>query len=296
MTCSVVIGTRDRPDSLKRCLETLIEQTHRPAEVILVDDGHFDPAPFIDMLAQAGIDGHYVNKSHDPGLTKSRNVGIRLSTGDVVVFLDDDVALAPSYLAAIERVYEMHPEAAGVGGRLVGTSLSRAKHVLLKAFLLDSDSEGIVLPNGVGVLVRRISHVTRVDWFSGCNMSYRRWVFDRFMFDEEFAGNGWGDDRDFSYRVSREFPLFCAPDAEVRHFEEPRGRARDRQFGRTEITYVHRFFVKHMPRTVMNVAALWWAFAGIALKNVLTGRLRRLAGNISGLAAVATGRSGSLSR
>ena len=296
MRFSVVIGTRDRPDSLKRCLASLVQQTQRPAEVVIVDDGHLDPAPFVAMLEAAGIHAPYVNKSHDPGLTKSRNVGIHQSTGDVVLFLDDDVAVAPRYIEALQRVYEAHPEAGGVGGRLVGATASWPKRLLLKTFLLDSDSEGAVLPNGIGVLVRRISEVTRVDWFSGCNMSYRRLVFDRFMFDEEFRGNGWGDDRDFSYRVSREFPLFCAPDAEVEHFEEPRGRARDRHFGRTEITYVYRFFAKHMPSRMMNVAALWWAFAGIALKNLLTGRLQRAAGNLSGLAAVAAHRSGTLPR
>ncbi len=293
MTVSIVIGTRDRPESLKRCLESLVKQTRLPDEVILVDDGRLAPAPLLELLRQAGVSAHYINKAHDPGLTKSRNLGIRQSTGEIVMFLDDDVELAPTYIGAVTQVYGSHPEAAGVGGRLVDPLLSWRKQFMLRLFLLDSAREGAVLPNGVGVLVRRISKVTEVEWLSGCNMSFRRWVFEHVMFDEKFAGNGWGDDRDFSYSVSRRFPLLCAPDAELRHHEEPKGRAGEEQFGVTEITYVNRFFVKHMPRRPRNIAALWWSFAGIAFKNVLTGRIRRVRGNLAGLAAVlsAGGRS-----
>lgn len=291
MTVSIVIGTRHRPESLKRCLESLVRQTRPPDEVLIVDDGALDPAPLLLILQRAEIRAVYMNKAQDPGLTKSRNLGIRQATGDIIMFLDDDVELAPAYIQAVVAVYELHPGAGGVGGRLVDPPLSWGKRLILRAFLLDSNKEGAVLPNGVGVLVRRITQVTAVEWFSGCNMSYRRGVFDRFMFDEKFAGNGWGDDRDFSYSVSREFTLFCAPDAEVRHFEDARGRASEGQFGRTEITYVHRFFVKHMPQRPLNIASLWWSFVGIALKNVLTGRVRRLRGNLAGVVAVLSDRA-----
>ena len=290
MRLSIVIGTRHRPESLRRCLQSLTTQTIRPDEVVIVDDGQLDPAPFTQLLERAGIVVQYFNKSYDPGLTKSRNLGIRRSRGDIVMFLDDDVELEPRYVEAILRVYDAHPEIGGVGGRLNDPPLSWPKRTLLRVFLLDSAREGAVLPNGVGVLVRSITHDTAVEWFSGCNMSYRRQVFERFMFDEAFAGNGWGDDRDFSYAVSRVYPLMCAADAGLLHHEEPRGRARERDFGETEITYVNRFFVKHMPRGITNVAALWWGFAGITVKNLLTLRGARLRGNLAGMFGVLRGR------
>jgi GT2 family glycosyltransferase len=290
MKLSIVIGTRHRPESLRRCLDSLARQIVRPDEVVIVDDGQLDPAPFVESLERTGIAVQYFNKSHDAGLTKSRNLGIRQSRGDIVMFLDDDVELEPQYMQAILRVYDAHPEVGGVGGRLNDPPLSWPKRRLLRAFLLDSHREGAVLANGVGVLVRSITRDTAVEWFSGCNMSYRRQVFDRFMFDEEFAGNGWGDDRDFSYAVSRVYPLMCAPDAALLHHEEPRARARARDFGEIEITYVNRFFVKHMPHRLKNVAALWWAFTGITLKNLLTARFGRVRGNVAGMRDVVRGR------
>lgn len=280
---SIVIGTRDRPESLQRCLESIALQTQRPGEVLVIDDGGLDPSVALAPLRGSGIAARYFNKSHTPGLTRSRNLGIRESTGDIVMFLDDDVVLERSYVESIARVYENYPEVAGVGGRLLGGVPFLPKRLFLRVFLLDGRHEGRVLANGVGVLVRTIDRVTPVDWFSGCNMSYRRDVFASFMFDEEFAGNGWGDDRDFSYALSRSRLLLAAPDATLWHLEDPRSRATDLRFGQMEIAYVHRFFVKHMPQRWPNRAALWWSFAGIALKNVLTGRFERVHGNLAAM-------------
>ena len=291
MNVSIVIGTRNRPESLRRCLESIAAQSSRPLEVLIVDDGALDRDAALAPLDGTGIAARYFNKSHTPGLTKSRNLGIRESRGDVVMFLDDDVVLDPGYVEAVVRVYERHPEAAGVGGRLLGGLPAWPKRVFLRLFLLDASRDGAVLPNGVGVLVRTIDAVTQVEWFSGCNMSYRRRVFDRVMFDEAFAGNGWGDDRDFSYAVGRTGlgVLLAAPDATLWHLEDPKSRAGAESFGRTEITYVQRFFAKHMPQRWPNRLALWWSFAGITLKNALSLKPGRVRGNLAGMRDVARG-------
>ena len=202
------------------------------------------------------------------------------------MFLDDDVIIDPGYLAAIVRVYEGHPEAAGVGGRLLGGLPSWPKRLFLRAFLLDAAEDGRVLPNGIGVLIRTIDRVTRVDWFSGCNMSFRRHVFEHVMFDEEFAGNGWGDDRDFSYTVSRNRVLLAAPDATLWHLEDPRARASQREFGAVEILYVARFFAKHMPQDPSHRLALWWSFVGILARNVVMAKWAAAAGNLAGMQRV----------
>jgi len=286
LSLSIVIGTKDRPGPLRRTLASIRAQTRRPDEVLLVDDGSLDPHDAAAPLAGAGIAVRYFNKSSDPGLTKSRNLGIRSSRGDVVMFLDDDVVLDEGYVAAIMDVYRARPEIGGVGGRLIGQDLGWAKRAFLTLFLLDSPREGVVLANGVGTLVRRIREVTPVQWLSGCNMSFHRRVFAEFMFDEAFGGNGWGDDRDFSYSVGRKYGLLATPHARIRHLEEPSGRAGRVEFGRAEIEYVHRFFAKHMPKRAVNHAALAWGLAGIVLHNCVALRRGRVVGNVQGIRAV----------
>lgn len=289
LSLSIVIGTKDRPASLARVLRSIAAQTRLPDEVVIVDDGALDPATVDEPLAGSAVQVRYFNKSHDRGLTKSRNLGIRESVGDVVMFLDDDVVLQPGYVAAVMEVYDRMPDVGGVGGRITNARLSPLKRWFLRIFLLDGTHEGNVLPNGIGVLVREIRDVTPVQWFSGCNMSFRRRVFEEFMFDEAFRANGWGDDRDFSYGVSRKHRLMATPHAALEHLEDPAGRVGKFEFGVTEITYVHRFFLKHMPRRFMNHAALAWAFAGITLQNCVTFRPTRVWGNLHGLYSVVSG-------
>jgi glycosyltransferase involved in cell wall biosynthesis len=283
---SIVIGTKDRPESLLRCLQSIARQTSLPLEVLVIDDGHLDPAQAVRALEGTGIAVRYFNKASDRGLTKSRNLGIRESGGDVVLFLDDDVVLDEGYLAAISEVYRERPRVGGVGGRLLSGRLSWPKRLFLRLFLLDGPDEGKVLANGIGVLVRNIGGVKRVDWLSGCNMSFRRGVFEHVMFDESFGGNGWGDDRDFSFRVSRRFEVVATPAAVLHHLEEPSGRQGRFEFGQVEITYMYRFFAKHMPRHVVNLAALSWSFLGITLHNCIALRPGRVLGNIAGVYAV----------
>jgi glycosyltransferase involved in cell wall biosynthesis len=286
LTLSIVIGTKDRPASLERCLRSILGQTKRPDEVIIIDDGRLDAATVLKSFEGTSVRARYFNKSHDRGLTKSRNLGIRESTGDVVMFLDDDVVLDERYVQSVLDIYERSPDVAAVGGRLLTGRLSLPKRAFLRFFLLDAPAEGRVLSNGIGVLVRHIREVTPVQWLSGCNMSFRRKVFAEFMFDEAFGGNGWGDDRDFSYRVGCRYPMVATPDALVHHLEEPAGRLGSEAFGHTEITYMHRFFVKNMPRRTVGRIAIAWSLVGITVKNCVTFRPRQVWGNLRGLAAV----------
>ena len=98
---------------------------------------------------------------------------------------------------------------------------------------------------------------TEVAWLSGCNMSYRKELFDEFSFDERFEGNGWGDDRDFSYRVSRRYRLVATPDARLVHKEVPAGRIGALEFGRLEIRHFLLFFEKGSPKATPVVV---WIF------------------------------------
>jgi glucosyl-dolichyl phosphate glucuronosyltransferase len=286
VTLSIVIGTKDRPASLERCLKSILRQTTPPDEVIIVDDGTLDRSAVLKSFEGTNVAARYFNKSHDRGLTKSRNLGIRESHGDVVMFLDDDVVLDERYVQSVLDIYQRSPDVAAVGGRLLSGRLPLLKRAFLRMFLLDAATEGRVLANGVGVLVRHIREVTPVEWLSGCNMSFRRGVFAEFMFDEAFGGNGWGDDRDFSYRVGTKYRMVATPDALVHHLEEPAGRLGSEAFGHTEITYVHRFFVKNMPKRAMGRLALAWSLVGITLQNCLTLRPGRVRGNLRGLGEV----------
>jgi GT2 family glycosyltransferase len=89
-SASVIVATRERPDQLKRCLDSLLEQDFAPAEIIVVDSGPTSNATH--NLVRRAYDGTVVYIRVDrPGLALAHNVAMRASTGSIVAFIDDDV-------------------------------------------------------------------------------------------------------------------------------------------------------------------------------------------------------------
>jgi GT2 family glycosyltransferase len=107
----VVIATRDRPDSLRRCLEELAKQTFSDFGVIVVDDGSSTAvAEAVTEGLAPTVDVRFLRneRSHGPG--HARNVGVRASEAEFVAFIDDDVRATPELL---QEHYDQHRRAAG---------------------------------------------------------------------------------------------------------------------------------------------------------------------------------------
>ena len=102
MKLSVVIATKDRLAYLERTLESLALQSGAPAfEVVVVDNGSRDATAAL-VTGRAASAPFALSLVHvpQPNRGAARNAGIAAATGDVVVFVDDDVWLPEGFLAA----------------------------------------------------------------------------------------------------------------------------------------------------------------------------------------------------
>lgn len=106
--------TADRWDQLCDAVESVLAQTQRPAEIILVIDHNDD---LLDRaLAEFGPDGVVVIANQNAqGLSGARNSGVAQATSEVVAFLDDDAIADPDWLATLLEPYAQ-AELQGVGG------------------------------------------------------------------------------------------------------------------------------------------------------------------------------------
>jgi len=98
---SVIIPSYNRRDSLLRLLHSLEAQTidHNRVEVIVVDDGsEYDPG--LITATSFSFRLHYERQTNQ-GATVARNHGASRSTGDTLVFIDDDITLDRHTLAAL---------------------------------------------------------------------------------------------------------------------------------------------------------------------------------------------------
>ncbi len=96
---SVVVPVYKAEAYLDRCVESLLAQSYRHFELILVDDGSPDDCPRL-CDAWARRDGR-VRVLHKPngGQADARNQGVRQARGDYISFVDADDYVSPDYLA-----------------------------------------------------------------------------------------------------------------------------------------------------------------------------------------------------
>ncbi|MBB4304245.1 GT2 family glycosyltransferase [Rhodobium orientis] len=107
---SVIILHRDRPDYLRQALESLDAQTRLPDEVVLVDNASETEAAcklLADLETEfADKDWKIVRLDEHLSPMLARNAGFDASTGEAIVFLDDDNALTPDALRAYAKAVD----------------------------------------------------------------------------------------------------------------------------------------------------------------------------------------------
>jgi glycosyltransferase involved in cell wall biosynthesis len=285
---SVVICTKDRPDSLAETLETVWRQTRLPDELAIIDDGHLDADSLAAEARRHGVPFVYRNKSDKPGLARSRRVAIATATGDVLMFLDDDVVLDEKYIEAIMAVYESdrNGRVGGCEGVLQGIRYHPLQMLLLRLFGMDAPKrEGQILKNFIGILVRNIMRQTDVQWLSGCNMSYRREAIAAVEIPPEIEDCVLSEDRTISYQVGQRWRLVATPEARLVHKKV--ATARDpRVRGFEEIYYNHIAFRRFMPRDLSHRLSFGWLSAGYIIVNLLRRDWRRAMGNLRAIGRI----------
>jgi len=113
---TVVITTYDRPSYLRDCVESVLEQTYEPIELVVVDDCSDTPAS--ETLADVDTDSlagyRCVRHSTNRGVNAARNTGVEAGTGSYVAFLDDDDRWVPEKVERQVAAFEAADEDVGV--------------------------------------------------------------------------------------------------------------------------------------------------------------------------------------
>jgi len=106
VTVSVVIPTYNSARFLASAIESVLGQSERPDEIIVVDDGSTDGTS--DVLGRYGARIAVVTHPRNRGLPSARNSGIRVAAGSVIGFLDADDVWEPSMVEKQKRAFVTH--------------------------------------------------------------------------------------------------------------------------------------------------------------------------------------------
>jgi peptidoglycan/xylan/chitin deacetylase (PgdA/CDA1 family)/GT2 family glycosyltransferase len=192
MRFSIVIPTYQRRETILRTVAALDRQLHRDFEVIVVDDGSTDGT----AAALRSLDVRIaltVLEQGRKGAARARNAGVARATGEILLFLDDDMEAHPSLLAEHDRSHR-------AGAQLVLGDLplhpASPQNVLSRAVGGWAARRGARLAADPG-------EIPLADLLTG-QMSISRESFERIgQFDVSFTREGLygGEDVDFGYRV-----------------------------------------------------------------------------------------------
>ena len=105
---TVVLTTFNRPRLLADALASLVHQTFRDFEVVLVND-HGQPVE--SVMHSVDLPITYLYQGANRGLSAARNAALRLARGRYVVYLDDDDIYAPRHLEVLAAAHRDHPDA-----------------------------------------------------------------------------------------------------------------------------------------------------------------------------------------
>ena len=104
---SVIIPVYNVEKYLNKCITSVVEQTYKNLEIIIVDDGSTDQSPEICDEWKKRDSRIQVVHSSNGGAGKARNTALDMATGDYVTFVDSDDYIAPQmYQVLLEQFYD----------------------------------------------------------------------------------------------------------------------------------------------------------------------------------------------
>lgn len=177
---SVVVCTYNGADKIKSLLDSLKKQTYKNLDIVIVDDGSTDKTSEITKKYPFTLIRNTTNR----GLADSRNIGVKNSKGEILVFTDDDCIADKNWIKEIVNCYKKNPNVNGVGGRVepysIDTMLEKYAHYSKHPIYIHPtahDSKGRVksyLSSIFGVKQKTLKHGQHLSGLMGLNSSYKK--------------------------------------------------------------------------------------------------------------------------
>lgn len=164
---SVVVCTRDRPRSLRRCLTSLTRLDPGASEVIVVDNASRTEET---REIVSGTPFRYVREER-PGLNWARNRGAGEARYDIVAYVDDDVRVDPGWIRGIARGFRS-PDVDAVTGLVVPAEMETRPQSLFEIY--SGMGKGMEARRFQGASMSPHALIRAQDVGVGANMAFRR--------------------------------------------------------------------------------------------------------------------------
>ena len=102
---TVVIPAYNAEKTIEKCLDSIVGQSHKELEIIVVNDGSKDATQNICEIYAKRDSRIKILEQENKGASAARNLGIRYTTGKFLAFVDADDDVEPSMISTLHQIY-----------------------------------------------------------------------------------------------------------------------------------------------------------------------------------------------
>ena len=268
---SVVIPTKNRAHEIPRMLDSLLKQTYKNFEVVIIDGGSTDNIKEVVESYKSKLNIKFAVK--EGGLIKQENEAIKVMTGDIFLRTDDDAEYQPQTIKELVKMFEDDTVAGASGPTITPDMNSRDLFMyqnnlkegplvwqlagkLYYDYILEGKSQevGKFFKSGAVSLGANLPHALHlaspieVDMHECVTMAIRKDVLKKIGgFDSAYSGVGDYNEVDVSFKIREAgYKIMLNPKAAAYHHASRSGvfSARANSYPRT-INFIH-FQFKHL--------------------------------------------------
>jgi len=258
---SVIIPTLDRSEVLIDTLNNLLRQDYPDFEIIVVDQTENQKKAVLDFISRnANI--KYL-KLQQKSLPNARNAGVEKSTGEIVLFVDDDVEIRDKQFISHHANNYFEHKIGLVGGRVIYDWLENKRFPLVGRFLIF----GLIEITNFNANSR-----AKIDHAPGGNFSCLKTVYQQVGgFSMLYKGSAHMEETDFCFRVRRAgYKLFFEPKAVLKHLQFSSGGCRVLDIYDLRYWLVHNyifFYLRNFSKILFPLAFVreyfWCVFSSL---------------------------------
>lgn len=241
VTLSIVIATYNRFESLKRSLESIFKTLPKNCEVLVIDQSD-ESLKHKEYFYNKYENLNFIIEKR-VNLPNARNVGIKNSNGEIILFFDDDIIVHNN---CIKSHIDAHQDSSKylIAGRTIQSGDIKWADI--------NNIAEIDLANGdTAANFNQTNTFKDIPFAVGCHFSIKRDLIKNVgIFDIAFAGNALYEDLDFSFRSRKKgYTISYIPSAVIEHHTEPNGGCRETKQKDYYLDMLHNrtlFFIKNI--------------------------------------------------
>lgn len=275
---SVLIGSRNRPDSIIKCINSIIMQDYEPMEILILDDNS-DLCDLREIISKNFNDKRLSCFRADTslGVAGGRNLLMQKASGDIFIVVDDDAYFTDNN--CITKIVEIFANNSQIG--VIAT----------KVINFDGQKK-LQVPFSKNSLKKQpelVNNTQLVSYYIGCCHAIHSRVIETCGFYQQNLVYG-GEELDLSYRVIEAgFQILYTPNVVIHHCPEKSVVAQNRNGNSVELFFYtrNRIFLayKYLPTVYIPIhLAIWMtryaftSFKNLSLREFINGILAGIRG------------------